>query len=177
MIMVQRRRNVVFIGFASCGKSTAGKAVAAHGFTFVDLDSVIEERFQYDKKETLSCRQIYNQYGNEYFLNLETKVLGSLLTLESTVLSTGGGAPMTAANRPILKQFGFVVYLYAEPEVLLDRMKSKGYPAFLADNPTVENLNKIWNERHDIYRSMADLTIDTNKKNIDEIVTEVLEHI
>ncbi len=175
--MAQRHRNAVFIGFASCGKSTVGKAVAAHGFTFIDLDTVIEERFLYDKKEPLSCRQIYNLYGSEFFLDLETKVLGSLLTLESTVLSTGGGAPMTAVNRPILKQFGFVVYLYAEPEVLIDRMKSKGYPAFLADNPTIENLNKIWNERHEVYRLMADLIIDTNKKSIDEIVTEVLENI
>jgi len=175
--MIYTRRNIVFIGFASCGKSTAGRAIAAHGFTFVDLDTVIEERFLYDCKEKISCREIYNLYGGEFFLDLETKVLGSLLALESTVLSTGGGAPMTAVNRPILKQFGFVVYLYAEPQVLINRMKSKGYPAFLADNPTVENLQKIWIERHEVYRLMADLIIDTNEKNIDEIVTEVLEHI
>jgi shikimate kinase len=175
--MTQRHRNVVFIGFASCGKSTAGKAIAAHGFTFVDLDTVIEDRFYYDCKEKLTCREIYNVYGSEFFLDLETKVLGSLLALESTVLSTGGGAPMTAVNRPILKQFGFVVYLYAEPQVLVDRMALKGYPAFLADNPTVENLNKIWVERHKVYQGMADLIIDTNKKHIDEIVTEVLKNI
>jgi shikimate kinase len=175
--MTQRRKNVVFIGFASCGKSTAGQAIAAHGFTFVDLDTVIEDRYHYDNKEKLSCREIYNLYGSEFFLNLETKVLGSLLALESTVLSTGGGAPMTALNRPILKQFGFVVYLYAEPQVLIDRMKSKGYPAFLNDNPTVENLQKIWNERNEVYRLMADLIIDTNKKKIHEIVAEVLENI
>jgi shikimate kinase len=175
--MIRKHRNVVFIGFASCGKSTAGKALAAHGFTFVDLDNVIEDRFYYDCKEILTCREIYNVYGSEFFLDLETKVLGSLLLLESTVLSTGGGAPMTVVNRPILKQFGFVVYLYAEPQVLIDRMKTKGYPAFLADNPTVDNLNKIWLERHDVYRRMADLIIDTNKLSIDEIVTEVLENI
>jgi len=175
--MIRKHGNIVFIGFASCGKSTAGKAIATHGFTYVDLDNVIEERFHHDCKETLSCREIYNVYGSEFFLDLETKVLGSLLVLESTVLSTGGGAPMTPVNRPILKQFGFVVYLYAEPQVLIDRMKSKGYPAFLADNPTVKNLQKVWNERHEVYRQMADLMIDTNEKRIDEIVTEVLENI
>lgn len=175
--MTQRHKNVVFIGFASCGKSSVGKAIATHGFTFVDLDTVIEERFFYDCKERLTCREIYNLYGSEFFLDLETKGLGSLLALNSTVLSTGGGAPMTAVNRPILKQFGFVVYLYAEPQVLIDRMKLKGYPAFLADNPTVENLNKFWIERHEVYRRLADLIVDTNKKSIDEIVTEVLKNI
>jgi shikimate kinase len=167
--------NIVFIGFASCGKSASGRITAQQlGYRFVDLDEVIEAEFLRDTGRKLTCREIYGSEGAEVFMRCETAALSGLITSGCTVLSTGGGAPMTEANRPLLSQFGLVVYLYAEVPVLLRRMEFKGYPSYLAADPLVENMQRIWDARHAVYGSLADLTVDTDNKTAQEVAMEVI---
>jgi shikimate kinase len=171
------KQNIIFIGFASCGKTAVGKLIAAElNYQFFDLDEEIEARYKLEVGVGLSCREIYGLEGLEYFVDIETKVLHNLFVMNSTVLSTGGGSPISEINRPTLKQLGNIIYLFARPDDLLLRMKAKGYPAYLQDNPTLDNLNKHWNKRHPVYKALADIIIDTTNKDIHSVTLEVLNY-
>ena len=56
---------IYLIGFMGCGKSTAGKTLAKKmGFDFIDLDTLIENRFK------ISIPQLFDKYDeNALYIN------------------------------------------------------------------------------------------------------------
>jgi shikimate kinase len=168
-------KNIVLVGFASSGKTAVGKVVAEEiGFNFIDLDDEIEIGHYKKNGTKVRCRDIYSTFGRDCFLELETEALVNIKNIKETVLATGGGAPIQENNRPLLKALGSIVYLYASPETLLQRMALKGLPVYLQDDPL--KLNGLWCERHPVYKSIADYTIDTTEKDIQSIVMEVVHY-
>ena len=67
--------NISLIGMPGAGKSTIGKLLAEKliGFDYIDIDEIIV------KLEKTSINRIFERFGEEYFRNLETKVLNDLL--------------------------------------------------------------------------------------------------
>src|SRR5512133_3442701 len=97
---------IYLIGFMGSGKSTAGRELARLlGWSFTDLDTEVE------KREGKTIRQIFAQKGEEYFRNLETKVLRDLNTLANSVISTGGGTPCHSDNMDFMLENGLTIYL------------------------------------------------------------------
>ncbi len=170
--MLNMRDNLILIGFASCGKSTIGWHVATRlKLEFYDLDQQIETRFQETESQALSCRQIYTTYGKDRFRDLEADALARL-TVQRVVLATGGGAPLQIRNQARLRTLGLILYLQASPEVLVERMQTKGIPAYLWDDPTGKNFLDFWCERHEIYTALANGIIETTGKDVDTITAE-----
>jgi Shikimate kinase len=65
---------IFLVGFMCSGKSTVGKLLADKlGYTFWDIDQVIEE------KEGKSIEEIFKSKGEEYFRGLERSVLEEFL--------------------------------------------------------------------------------------------------
>src|SRR5256885_295459 len=96
---------IVLIGMKGSGKTTVGKLLAKKlSFPFIELDSQIEKKHSTKKNELLSSREIYKQYGKEYFRLLEQNTLKDLYENNSDnfVFSTGGGTPLDEQNREIL---------------------------------------------------------------------------
>ena len=91
--------NVILIGFMGTGKSAVGR-FAAHrlGFQFLDTDALIVER------EGMEISQIFALRGEEYFRDLETRVLESLTHYQRCVFSTGGGLVLREQNRTLLRE-------------------------------------------------------------------------
>ena len=167
--------NIVFIGFASSGKSaTAYEVSKALELKFVDLDKEIEIRYFLDNSRELHYRDIIRQEGDELFFQLENRVLQELTHLKDLVIAPGGGAPLREENRQLLAELGQVVYLQCDPAVLLKRMQAKGLPLFLRDNPSLEYLTEVWHARHAIYTELADVTVDNSSLTIKETVDAVL---
>jgi shikimate kinase len=172
-----KKENIVLIGFTSSGKSAVGRKLSElTGYYFIDLDEEIESKYYAEYKTRLKCREIFILHGQEFFREIETRSLESLAGTNSTVIATGGGAAIQECNHPLLRQLGKIFYLYATPSDLLSRMKHKGLPAYLQDNPTLENLKKRWEQRHPVYSSLADITIDTVDKDIETVTAEVIEY-
>lgn len=168
--------NIVFIGFASCGKSAAAWDLSKRiNLKFVDLDKEIEVRYYLSHGKEVHYREIILQEGPQLFFEIENEVLSRLTHLSDCVVAPGGGAPLRAENRVVLSELGPVFYLKTEPAVVLERMKAKGLPLFLRDDPRLENLERVWNERHVIYDSMADYTIDNSAMTIAETTDIVIE--
>lgn len=95
---------IVLTGFMGVGKSSVARHVAhILGTRRVDLDTVLEEN------EGRSIAQIIDTDGEAAFREIETNYLKNVLSdPKFRVLSLGGGAWTTLANRDLIKQSGFV---------------------------------------------------------------------
>ena len=168
--------NIVFVGFASCGKSAAAWDLSKRiNLKFVDLDKEIEVRYYLSYGKEVHYRQIILDDGPELFFHIENEVLSRLTHLSDCVVAPGGGAPMREENRKVLKELGPVFYLKTDPEVVFGRMGAKGVPLYLRDDPSIENLKKVWDQRHVVYDGMADYTIDNSALTIEETTDKVIE--
>jgi len=103
-----------------CGKTTAGQQLAKRlGYDFLDTDKYIEQ------KQGQPVSRIFETQGEEVFRRMETETVRDFVgILQRTVLSVGGGLPITPGNADLLKELGTVIYLEASKEVLAARLKS-----------------------------------------------------
>ena len=142
---------VFLIGFMGCGKSTFGKKLANQiGWDFIDLDNYIEE------KEGKSIPLIFEENGEGYFRNLETKFLKEVIGLNSCVISCGGGTPCFKSNMDLIKKNGASVYMKLSPAVLNERLKSEKSKrpliASMTDSKMLTFIHDKLNERSEFYK-------------------------
>lgn len=135
--------NVIFIiGFMASGKSTFGKKLAKKkGYSFVDTDKLIE------KEEGKSVTEIFEQYGEKYFRNLEKLALKRLIKQnENQVIATGGGMSCNQYNLNLMKRNGEVIYLKIDVKSVINRLKTaKNKRPILANLSEKELVTKIEN--------------------------------
>ena len=143
----------------------------------MDLDRLVEAAFLNQCSESLTCREIFKKYGEDRFRQWESDALKDFASQSGYVLATGGGTPMQEDNFRCLSELGIVIYLTASPQVIFHRFKDKGCPAYLEDNPTIENLSLIYQQRDKIYKALAHYSIDTSNLTIEETVMEITEKV
>ncbi len=167
-------KHIILIGFTSCGKTVTGKLLAnLLNREFFDTDELIEREFLKRSNDNLSCRNIFKTIGEDSFRNLESDILKNLACANSSVISTGGGTPLYSRNQELLKNLGYMIYLKGTPEIIFDRMKAKGIPAFLETNPTIEGVSALLDERNQVYVKIAGVSIDTCELTPHEIASEI----
>ena len=82
-----QRHNIFLIGMPGAGKSTLGKALANRlGLSFIDADQEIVSR------TGVSITTIFEIEGETGFRAREVQLIAELVTANSTILATGGGA-------------------------------------------------------------------------------------
>lgn len=180
----ENRKTVALIGPSGVGKTTVGKALARRlGYTFIDLDRVIEKTLGVD------ISWIFQLEGEQGFRKHEATVLKAIFdrshkdkkeTLEhnfkqepaqNTVLSTGGGAVLTEANRKVLTERSVVIYLTASLETLLARTTghARSRP-LLAGNDRRKKIQEMLQAREAIYQELADFTLSIDNLCINQIL-------
>ena len=166
-----RKHNIILIGFMGSGKTSVGERLAKKmDYTFIDTDTLIEQ----NQKDTIS--HIFELRGEEYFRELETKLIQELsATMQEAVLSTGGGMPLRELNRELLRNLGYVVYLRASTQSTVNRlMKDETRPLLQGEN-LEERVDRLQKERAPFYTQTAHITIDTDHLTPEEITERVLE--
>jgi len=161
--------NIILIGFMGVGKSEVGHRLASElGLNFLDTDELIE------KTEDRNIAEIFKIDGEGYFRKLETEVLKTLQDYDNYVLSTGGGIILREENVALLKSMGPVIWLWAEPEIVYERIKNETHrPLLRVADPKAE-INKILDFRMPIYARVADLKVDTEKLNPEGVAQEII---
>ncbi|RYD93043.1 MAG: shikimate kinase [Sphingobacteriales bacterium] len=110
---------IFFVGFMGCGKTTWGRKLAAHlGYTFIDLDHVLEE------KAGMRIADYFSSFGEDAFRQLETSVLKETEYPDNTVISTGGGLPCFFDNMQWMNAHGKTAYIRLSPKTLAQRLES-----------------------------------------------------
>lgn len=165
-------RNILLIGFMGAGKSTVsaylGKMLAMET---IEMDGYIEE------KEGMKISQIFDAYGEEYFRNCESNTLIELQNKDHAVISCGGGVPLRPQNVELMKKNGYVVWLTAKPEEILERVKDGTDRPLLNGNMNIPFIDGMMESRKDKYSAAADVMIDTTGKGIGVICEELLQKL
>lgn len=161
--------NITLIGMPSSGKSTIGVLLAKRlGFSFVDVDIVIQE------KTGRLLKEIISQEGMDGFLALENQINGGLDVTKS-VIAPGGSVIYGKEAMEHLKEISEVVYLkmsYEEMEKRIGNVVDRGValkPGF--------TLRDLYDERVFYYEKYADIVIDEADMMPGETVDQLREII
>ncbi|KIZ48079.1 MULTISPECIES: shikimate kinase [Rhodopseudomonas] len=159
-------RPVVLIGMMGAGKSTVGRRLALRlGLPFLDADNEIEAA------AAMSIAEIFEIHGEPHFRDGEARVIARLLDGGAKVLATGGGAFMRADTRERIRDRAVSIWLKAESDVILRRVKRRADRPLLRTADPAATIERLIGERHPAYQS-ADITIASRDVPHEKIVDE-----
>ena len=164
--------NIYLIGPMGAGKSTIGRMLARDlGQPFYDSDHVVEERSGAD------IPWIFDVEGEDGFRNRETQVIRELCELQGVIMATGGGVVGRAENRRHLSSNGLVVYLTAPVATQLQRTEKDKRRPLLQRPDRKQVLTDLLEKRDPLYRSIADLTLDTVALSPKGVIKAIIKHL
>lgn len=168
--MIPANQHVVLVGLMGTGKTTVGRALAErlHRQLF-DSDLLIEAR------TGRTVRQIFQDEGEPAFRALETEVLiEALAETTPSVIAAAGGVVLSEQNRRALKAAqAKVVWLRAEPDGLIDRVRGGGHRPALDDDPA-GTLRRMHQTREPLYREVADMIVSVDGRSVHDVAEAVL---
>ncbi len=106
-----------------------------------------------------SISEIFERDGEAFFRARETEVLNRLLRGAPCILSTGGGAFLSEANRLLIHEVGVSVWLRADLDILWQRVRHKSTRPLLRTANPRETLRGLYEARIPFYRQ-ADLCVE-----------------
>lgn len=137
------------------GKSAVGQALAtALDVPFRDSDDEIVAA------SAMTIAEIFARDGEAFFRDKESKIIERLLDDTPAILSTGGGAFLSANNRTVIATKGVAVWLKADLDVLWARVRhKKTRPLLMTEDPKA-TLTELYHTRVPQY-ALADLVVET----------------
>jgi shikimate kinase len=163
-------KNIYLIGFMGAGKSSVARMIEEQTKAKrIEMDELIEEQ------QGMKITEIFEQYGENHFRNLETELLRSFVGQENLVVSCGGGSVLRDENTALMKQDGQIILLTATPETIYERVKDSTNRPILNGNMNVEYISGLMEKRRERYETVADLVVATDGKTKDAICAEILE--
>lgn len=164
--------HVFLVGFMGAGKTTVSKLVGhSLGRPVVDVDAQIEA------VSGRSVREIFEDVGEDAFRALETEQLTALSEADPSIVACGGGIVVRDENRVLLKRLGMVVYLKVSAGETLARVGSDGTRPLLSGPGGAIAATALLEAREVLYAAVADVTIDTVGRTVDEVAEDVVAAI
>jgi shikimate kinase len=173
---------ICLIGLPGSGKSTVGRQLARRlGFSFIDSDQEIE------KSIGCTIREYFEREGEDSFRDVEQSTLAGLSSNRcpsssrpqcsaefNTVLSTGGGAVLRAANRQALRDSGQVVYLHSQPDDIFKRLRHDRNRPLLQVGDPLQRLRDLYAVRDPLYRETAHFVVETGRPSVAILVNMIV---
>ena len=165
--MSSEKTNIALIGMPGSGKSTVGVLLAkASGRDFVDTDLLIQSR------AGATLQTIVDENGYEALREVEEQVLLSL-SLSNHVIATGGSVVYSDPGMRHLKTSSVVVFL--DVSLATVRQRIGNYSLRGISKRPDQTIEDLFEERLDLYRRYADITIACDECSMEEVQEAVLE--
>jgi shikimate kinase len=162
------KRTIVLVGLMGAGKSTVGRRLSGRlGLPFKDADQEIE------LAAGMSIPDIFAAHGEAYFRDGERRVIARLLQEGPAVLATGGGAYMNAETRARIAEFGISIWLRADFDVLMRRVRKRSNRPLLKNADPEGTMRRLMETRYPVY-ALADIVVDSREIPHDRVVQDAL---
>jgi len=172
--------NIILIGMPGVGKTIIAKSIAKVllEYKHCDIDRYIE------LANGLTVNQLFIQYGETGFREIEYSILVEICVLNNMIISTGGGIVSNTQGFQFLSKIdnSIIVYLEASIDFLLRRYER--YPKLVSSRPLFKNydsvfdaISNLYNTRHNKYQSLADFSVNVDKLNREQIVWQIIDKL
>lgn len=164
--------NIVLTGFMCSGKTVIGKILAKKlNYEYIDTDEIIE------KTTKMKIVDIFAEYGEPYFRDIESKVISEVSKKDNCIIATGGGVVLRKENMNNLRANGVIINLTASPETILYRAKQEEGVRPLLNKPNpYEEIKKLLSYRESFYKN-CDYQIMTDNLSPEEIADEIIKFL
>ena len=158
---------IVLTGPPGAGKSSVGAALARRlGVELLDTDLLVERR------AGMSVPEIFVDQGEEVFRAWERAAVADALAEHDGVVSLGGGAILDPGTQERLAGHR-VVFLDVSLRCAAKRSGFDQGRPLLALNPRGRWL-QLMAERRPIYERLAWVRVDTDEKDVEQVVEEIV---
>ncbi len=163
------KRSIVLVGMMGAGKSSVGKRLARRlALPFADADTEIEQA------AGMTIPEIFTHRGEPAFRDGEKKVIARLLENGPMVLATGGGAFMNEETREAIARHGVSVWLKADLDLLLRRVRRRDDRPLLRNEDPAGTLARLIDLRYPTYAQAA-ITVVSHDVPQDAMVEVVVD--
>jgi shikimate kinase len=164
-------RSIVLVGMMGAGKSSVGRRLATRlQLPFSDADVEIE------KAAGMTIPEIFASRGEAEFRDGERRVIARLLAEGAKVLATGGGAYMSQETRDRVARSGISVWLKADFDVLMRRVRKRSNRPLLKNPDPEQTLKRLMDDRYPTY-ALADLTVLSRDVPHEVVVNEIIQEL
>lgn len=166
---------IALIGMPAIGKTSLGRKLAHHyNLPFLDLDHVLVEE--------LGCpiAEYFERMGEAPFREAEARVLARLgdpQQYPSGIFATGGGIVLRPENREVLRGHFHVIYLNAQPEMLLRRVRRDHKRPLLQVADPLAKLKELHTVRHPLYNETAHFSIQADNVGMRAVLNGMYAHL
>ena len=150
------------------GKTAVGRRLADMlDYEFIDIDQYIE------KRTGVEVSFIFEKEGEAGFRERESQAIEELTHRKNIVLATGGGAVMAKANRELLRDRGYAIYLKTSIDQQYDRTRYSQTRPLLQLNDPRGRLEELMETRGPVYEQLATLQICTDRRYVKSVAREI----
>lgn len=168
--------NVILIGHRGSGKTSVGAELSNRlACPLYDTDVIIE------KDAGCTIPQLVETGGWSLFRQKEREVIRKMTALKNSVIATGGGAVIDRDNADLLQRLGIIVWLKADVETILRRLKKDQSAAVcrppLNGGDLFSETALVLAKRNPIYQGLASHAVDTSTRSIEQVLEEIDKYL
>jgi shikimate kinase len=162
------RDRILLMGMMGAGKTTVGHALSARlGWPYLDNDELLARAVGKD------TRRVQLEDGVTALRRDESLALTEALTVDPPVIAAvAGGAVTDAADRERLRTGGFVVWLRADIDTLIARVRGTNRP-WLGDSPDTA-MRELYAGREPLYTEVATLIVDVDGATAEQTADRII---
>lgn len=159
------KSNLTLIGMPGAGKSTIGIILAkVLSFGFIDTDILIQINRQ------KSLQQIIDESDHLNLRKIEEEEILKI-NVENHIIATGGSAVYSEKAMNHLKAISTIIFLEVGYGKIIKRIHNFNTRGIASSK--AQTFRNLYNERQVLYNRYAEVTIDCNALDQDEIAEEI----
>ena len=164
-------KSIVLIGLMGSGKSAVGKMLSeAIDVPFSDTDNIIE------KEVGKKIYQIFDEFGERYFRQVEEKVVGKTLEDTAHIISTGGGSIVSPKIRKLIKVKSFSIWIQCDLNIIAKRILNQRNRPLLKNRNILDVLIEKNEDRINFYGE-ADVHVKNENPNLELAVEGIIRSL